>query len=192
MEEERSAMGVMISTGTDVVAFLKDQHEQIKSLFAQILEEKGDARTEQFSVLRRLLAVHETAEEEIVHPVARRVLPDGDEIVQRRLDEENDAKSILAELENIEVASPEFDRRFRELRDMVVTHAESEEQEEFERLAAHLDGSQLERMRTAMKLAEDVAPTRPHAGVESATANILAGPFASMMDRARDALSGKR
>jgi hypothetical protein len=30
-----------------------------------------------------------------------------------------------------------------------------------------------------------------HAGVESMGANILAGPFAAMLDKARDALSGK-
>ncbi|AKU94979.1 hypothetical protein AKJ09_01643 [Labilithrix luteola] len=47
-------------------------------------------------------------------------------------------------------------------------------------------------MRTAAELAENVAPTRPHAGIESAAANLIAGPFASMMDRARDALAAKK
>ena len=35
------------------------------------------------------------------------------------------------------------------------------------------------------------APTRPHAGVESQVANLTAGPFAAMLDRARDAIVGK-
>jgi hypothetical protein len=47
-------------------------------------------------------------------------------------------------------------------------------------------------MRAAVEFAEAVAPTRPHAGVESATANLLAGPFAAMLDRTRDAISGKK
>jgi hypothetical protein len=47
-------------------------------------------------------------------------------------------------------------------------------------------------MRTAVKLAEAVAPTRPHAGVESPMANLLVGPFAAMLDRARDTISGAR
>jgi hypothetical protein len=46
-------------------------------------------------------------------------------------------------------------------------------------------------MRRAVELAEAAAPTRPHPGVESAKANLLAGPFAAMLDRARDVLSGK-
>lgn len=49
---------------------------------------------------------------------------------------------------------------------------------------------ELERMGRAAKLAELIAPTRPHPGVESQSANLLAGPFAVMMDRARDALLG--
>jgi hypothetical protein len=46
-------------------------------------------------------------------------------------------------------------------------------------------------MRRAVELAESTAPTRPHAGVETPTANMLAGPFAAMLDRARDFLTGK-
>jgi hypothetical protein len=46
-------------------------------------------------------------------------------------------------------------------------------------------------MRKAVKFAESVAPTRPHPGVESAPANMLAGPFVAMVDRVRDALHTK-
>lgn len=184
-------MGNMISSGADVVAFLKGQHQEIKALFNQVEATEGDEREEAFFALRRLLAVHETAEEEIVHPVARRVLPDGEGIVQARLREENDAKKELAELEKMDLDSEEFETRFAGFSAKVLTHAESEEMQEFERLGDHLDQSRLERMRGAVKLAESVAPTRPHAGVESQWANVIAGPFASMMDRARDALTGK-
>jgi hypothetical protein len=41
-------------------------------------------------------------------------------------------------------------------------------------------------MAKAVVAAEGIAPTRPHAGVESAKANFVVGPFASMLDRARD------
>ena len=39
-----------------------------------------------------------------------------------------------------------------------------------------------------MQAAEAIAPTRPHAGVESAKLNFAVGPFASMLDRARDVI----
>lgn len=38
----------------------------------------------------------------------------------------------------------------------------------------------------AVRAAEAVAPTRPHPGVESATANTVAGPLLSLFDRTRD------
>jgi hypothetical protein len=53
-----------------------------------------------------------------------------------------------------------------------------------------LEPERLERMRKAAELAEKLAPTRPHPGV-TRTLNLLAGPFASMLDRARDAFAGK-
>jgi hypothetical protein len=41
-------------------------------------------------------------------------------------------------------------------------------------------------MAAAIKAAEATAPTHPHPGVETATANLVAGPFAAVVDRARD------
>jgi len=184
-------MGTMIKTGNDVVSFLKRQHQQIKTMFEQVMTTRGEERASVFYALRRMLAVHETAEEEIVHPAARRELPDGEQIVAARLLEENEAKRVLTELEDLDLDSAEFATKFRTLRTAVLAHAESEEREEFDRLATRLDSTRLERMRKAAEFAEKVAPTRPHPGVESATANLLVGPFAAMVDRSRDALSGK-
>lgn len=180
---------ITIKTGDDVVSFLKDQHERIKRLFGQVLAATGAQRQEAFQQLRRLMAIHETAEEEIVHPAATRALTDGQAIVARRLEEENIAKQELTALEAVEPNSPEFETRLRALLAAVLAHAQAEEREEFAQLAAKLDEPRLVRMRKAVQLAEAIAPTRPHPGTESAAANILAGPFLSMLDRARDALS---
>lgn len=189
--KERLSMGTMISSGVDVVTFLKEQHEQIKAAFKQVTTSTGKDREDAFFALRRLLAVHETAEEQIVHPAARGALPGGNSIVEARLSEENEAKKVLSELEKLDVNMIEFETKLSGLASSVIAHAEAEERYEFEPLADRLDQSRLERMRKAVSFAERVAPTRPHAGVESATANMLVGPFASMLDRARDALSGK-
>jgi hypothetical protein len=43
-------------------------------------------------------------------------------------------------------------------------------------------------MAGAVRAAERIAPTHPHAGIESAAANFAVGPFASMIDRARDVI----
>lgn len=180
-----------VENARDVVSFLKAQHEQIKAMFQKVITSVGSEREQAFLDLRRLLAVHETAEEEIVHPRAKSELSDGDAVVDARLREEHEAKEALTELEKLEVDSTEFETKFRTLQADVVAHAEAEEHQEFERLAAELDAATLERMRNAVRMAEAMAPTRPHPGVESPGANALAGPFAMMLDRARDAINGK-
>jgi hemerythrin superfamily protein len=180
-----------IGDAADVVSFLKAQHRQIRSLFERVSAVSGGEREHAFTDLRRLLAVHETAEEEVVHPRVRREFTDGDVIVTARLNEEVAAKEMLAALEKLDVDSEEFAAGLEQLRDDVIAHAEAEETEEFSRLAAALDDKQLERMRRVAALAEKTAPTHPHPGVELRGENLLAGPFAAMLDRARDAITGK-
>ena len=177
---------IKIDSAADVVAFLKSQHEEIKGLFTQVTGAHGEERKQIFADLRRLLAIHETAEEEIVHPRAKSELDDGEAVVSARLHEEHEAKEILSKLEKLDVDSPEFEERLSSFRQDVIAHAEAEEREEFSKLAAELDEGQLHRMRKAVELAEKTAPTHPHAGVESRTANLVAGPFAAMLDRAKD------
>jgi hemerythrin superfamily protein len=181
----------MAQAAVNVVQFLVGQHEQIKSSFAETLAASGKAREKAFVELRRLLAVHETAEEEIVHPRAKRKLPNGDKLVGARLEEEHEAKTVLAELEKLDVDDQSFTDKLTKLRDAVLEHAEQEEKQEFAKLEQDLSSDELEHMGRAAKLAEAIAPTRPHAGVESQLANLFAGPFAAMMDRARDTIMGK-
>lgn len=180
-----------IKSSADVVDFLVSQHHQIKSKFAETLEASGEAREKGFVELRRLLAVHETAEEEIVHPRAKRKIADGAAVVDQRLEEEHEAKTVLQKLEKLDVNSEEFTRELTKLRDAVIDHAEHEEHDEFAKLGQELSDDELERMGRAAQLAEAIAPTRPHAGVESQIANLAAGPFAAMLDRVRDAIAGK-
>jgi hemerythrin superfamily protein len=180
-----------LPTGKDTVTFLKSQHERVKDLFEQVFATRGTARERAFFDLRRLMAVHETAEETIVHPAARRILPDGDDEVTMRLREENEAKKALTELETLDVNSAEFEMKLSALRNNVLEHAKREEREELDRMGSLMDPKRLERMGRAIEIAEAIAPTRPHPGVETATANFIVGPFASMMDRVRDAIEGK-
>jgi len=178
-----------VQSTDDVVKFLKDQHNLIKDMFDEVFSASDPkAREKAFTDLRQLLAVHETAEEMVVHPRVRREMASGDEIVDARLQEEHEAKQKLSKLESMDVASKEFIDELTEFRDAVIDHAKHEENEEFNKLERKLGADDRERMAKAVLAAEAIAPTRPHPGVESAKANFAVGPFASMLDRARDAI----
>ena len=176
-----------VQSTDDVVKFLKGQHDLIKDMFEEVFSASDPkAREKAFVELRQLLAVHETAEEMVVHPRARNEIADGDEIVDARLREEHEAKEQLSKLEGMDIDSKDFLEELTKFRDAVVEHAEAEENEEFNKLQRKLDSDDLGRMAKAVLAAEAIAPTRPHPGVESAKANFAVGPFASMLDRARD------
>ena len=180
---------MIVQSPEEVVAFLKAQHDLIEDMCDEVLHASDPkAREQPFIALRQLLAVHETAEEMIVHPRVRREFEGGDAIVDARLKEEHDAKQQLSKLENLDITSQQFIDEFTKLRDAVLEHAEHEENEEFPRLQQKLDADELKQMATAVKAAEAIAPTRPHPGVESAKLNFALGPFASMLDRAHDAI----
>jgi hypothetical protein len=133
--------------------------------------------------------VHETAEEEIIHPLAR-TLPGagGDDMVDDRLAEERVAKQTLVTLVEGGVDADGFDTGLLLLRQAVLTHARHEERYEFPHLRQHVPPERLRRLAAALLAAEAFAPTRPHPGTESATANVVAGPALAIIDRVRDAV----
>jgi hemerythrin superfamily protein len=178
---------MIIESPDEVIAFLKAQHNLIEDMFDQVLHASDpQAREKPFVQLRQLLAVHETAEEMVVHPRVRREVDAVDSIVNARLEEEHEAKELLSRIEKIDITSQQFIDELTKLRDAVLDHALHEEKYEFPRLEQQLDADELKRLTSAVRAAEAIAPTRPHAGVESPMLNFAVGPFASMIDRARD------
>jgi hemerythrin superfamily protein len=169
----------------DVVDLLLTQHARVEEQFLLVLGATGAARQEAFDDLVRLLAVHETAEEEVVHPLSRSIAG-SDGIVDDRLQEERQAKELLSELVDADVDSSGFEASLLVLRTAVLTHARYEERYEFPRLRAKLPPDRLRALVPLVRAAEAAAPTRPHPGTESATANLVAGPALAVADRARD------
>ncbi|WP_137969743.1 hemerythrin domain-containing protein [Streptomyces antimycoticus] len=172
----------------DVVALLMRQHGEIRNLFDEVERSAGDDRRDAFRRLVRMLAVHETAEEEVVHPVARRSFDGGEGVVEDRLREEKQAKEKLSRLDGMDTADAGFLPSLRELRTEVMAHARAEERYEFVQLRRRTGADRLAHMAKAVKAAEAMAPTHPHPGVETAAKNILAGPVAAMIDRTRDTI----
>jgi hemerythrin superfamily protein len=153
----------MAEPGTDaqdVVDLLTSQHEQVKALFTRLKNVKGEAAREPFDELRRMLAVHETAEEEVVYPALRQ--QGADDIVQARLAEESDAKQVLADLEKMGPTAPTFASELAGFEKAVLAHAEAEEREVFPRLTQNVDSDERRKMGRAVLAAEAVAPTHPH------------------------------
>ncbi|MEU7578907.1 hemerythrin domain-containing protein [Streptomyces sp. NPDC041068] len=164
------------------------QHGDIRNLFDEVEQATGAARKDAFRRLVRLLAVHETAEEEVVHPFVRRSLPGGEGVVEDRLAEERAAKELLARLDDADTDDPKFRSELAGLRADVMAHARAEERYEFIHIRRTAAPERLTSLARAVEAAEAMAPTRPHPGTESAAKNLALGPVTALVDRTRDAV----
>jgi hemerythrin superfamily protein len=176
-------------TRPDIVNMLIHQHTSVRTLLDRVLSSTGEERQANFNEVRELLARHETGEEMILRPMIRRV-PGGEAVAEGRMAEENEAKQVLAKLEKLDPHSSEFETMFRQFRSSVLDHAATEENEEFPLLAkGTFDEEDLVKAGRKLESAEKAAPTHPHPSAKTTAMNYVAGPFAAMVDRARDLFS---
>jgi iron-sulfur cluster repair protein YtfE (RIC family) len=175
----------------DVVLMLEQQHRQIRRQMEEVLAAEGKERQKAFHRLVRQLMVHETAEEEVVHPFARRAIGGGPQVVSARLTEEKEAEKLLGELYDIVARAPdaaEFSDKFTTLRDSLVAHMESEERFELPQLSKASSKARVQLLAKLARTAEVLAPTRPHPGRDSTAEKVTSGPFLAVADRTRDAV----
>jgi hemerythrin superfamily protein len=180
----------MVDEIRDIAERIELQHVKIRELFLAVTGAGPADRQERFEPLVRLLAVHETAEEEIVYPAVRAMGGEAQAIVSARLTEEDAAKKALADLEGMDAASQEFAAALAKLYQDVDRHATSEEREVLP-LLKRMDAEQRDGMAAAFAAAEAVAPTHAHRmAPESGLGNALLSPFVAIVDRVRDAIRG--
>jgi hemerythrin superfamily protein len=172
----------------DVVEILLRQHDRIREDFILVKAATGAERQQRFDELRALLAAHETAEEMVLRPTT--TMTAGQAVTDARNAEEKEANQMLAALEGLDVNTEAFESAFREFQQAVLAHAAAEEAEEFPFVQAGRTPEQLASMGQVLLAVEKIAPTHPHPSVAgSPLLQWATGPFVSVLDRARDALS---
>ena len=172
----------------DIITLIKDDHDEFRHLLAQIETAAAEDRGELFRTLVAELARHEASEEAIVHPTLRDEAAGGQSVAEEVLEEENQAENLLARMEDMDPATPEFMDAFRSLRDDVVSHAEHEEREEHPKLREALSDSRRQEMAEGWTTLKERAPTRPHPHTpQTPEVRAAVGPIAGVFDRARDA-----
>jgi hemerythrin superfamily protein len=103
-----------------IIDALRQDHDEVRELFARIETAIGDERTTLFQQLVGELIRHEVAEEEILRPVSKRDA--GEDIANARLKEESEAEELLKEMESLDPSSAEFDMKLSKLKAEVERH----------------------------------------------------------------------
>jgi len=168
------------------------QHEMIRQLFDDAARRDAVGQ-ESFRQLVRLLAVHETAEEVVVHPAAAAFGWRGFTVAQARKSEERAAKIALADLEEMDWHDAAFTVALAAFRDDVLAHADAEEQEILPLLDRRCPGVTLEAMDRMFVLIQAIGPTHAHRFAPvGAAGNLAVGPVVGAVDRLRDAVLASR
>ena len=141
--EPQEAVEQPADPGTGLTAALTEQQDHIDQQFRRTLAATREDRHTAFGELAWLIAVHETIEEEIVHPLTRRVDP-AQHLADRLLDEEHRISEALADSARADAAADldELDG-LAVLHDMLAVHTRREEREEFPRLRAAVTAGEL-------------------------------------------------
>lgn len=140
---------------TGVVALVQQDHREIEQMLDRVETSGGAARRDAFDRLASKMKAHETAEEQVVHPLAKQ---EGNaDTVDELVGEENTASQALQRLEGMDVDSDEFERAFAELKRDVLAHAQQEEREEHPGLMHDTPADELERRADLFEQAEEDA-----------------------------------
>ncbi|RAK01565.1 hemerythrin domain-containing protein [Aliidiomarina maris] len=122
---------------------LRADHDKQRALIEHIEATQGDEtqRRDQFSQLKLQLKHHATAEER--HFYAPLIEHDATvEMSRHGIAEHHELDELLAELEDMDMASPGWLQRFKALKDKMLHHFEDEEQGFFQRAGKIFDAQQ--------------------------------------------------
>lgn len=177
----------------DLIDAIIADHREVQAVFTEI-EASEDARNKRELVEHVIaeLVRHSVAEEQYLYPTARKALPDGDELVDHELEEHAEAEQVMKDIENTDSTDPKFPELVGKLIADIRHHLEDEEEDLLPKLRAACDPEQLGELGRKFEQAKKMAPTRPHpAAPDRPPANRVLDPGAGLIDRVRDALSGR-
>ena len=164
-------------------------HVQLDRLLHELDGTTGRAQEEVLTRIDRLVFSHAFAEETVLWPVMRRVLPDGEELTLRIEHEHQQINELVRRLEGSRHTDPGRAQLLDQVVQLLDEDVRDEEDVVLPQLQAALDRKQLNRLGRSWDTVRHVAPTRAHPVVSRRPpGNVLAAAPLSVIDRSRDAL----
>ena len=170
-----------------VLARQRCDHIQLDQLLHELDRTAGAEQEEVLQRIERLVFSHAFAEETVLWPVIRRVLPDGDALTLQVEQEHQEVNELVAALERDGLDHPERPARLRRLVEVLREDVRDEEDVLFPRLQEALGLDELRALGRRWALMARLSPTRPHPTVSRRPpGNALSGLPLSVIDRTRD------
>ena len=175
--------------GGPVSVLTRQKRDHVK-LDRMLHELEAAKPAEQDQVLRRIYRLvfpHAFAEESVLWPVLRRILPDGEAITLQIEQEHQEVNELVTRLEGMSVDHPERPRTVARLIEVLREDVRDEEDVLLPRLQEAVPPAQLRRLGVAWEAVRRTAPTRAHPVVaRRPPGNVAAALPLSVIDRLRD------
>lgn len=129
----------------DAVTLLTQQHKEAKALFEKI--EASSDPSEKQRLLNEVvdaLKTHTRIEEEVLYPHIREELRGGSKMFEEAMQEHQEAKKAIKELESLKPDTKEWAQHFEILMHGVLHHATEEEAEMFPKMREQFTADRLE------------------------------------------------
>lgn len=184
----------MATENGDLVSVIVTDHREVEAAFKELESGNGtpEHRRDLADHVITELVRHSVAEEMYMYPAAREHLPDGDKLADHELKEHAEAEKIMKDLDGVDATDPKFDELMGKLMSEIRHHIEDEEGDLLPKLQQECSPEQLQELGEKVTKAKKAAPTHPHpAAPDKPPADKILGPGAALVDRMRDALSGR-
>jgi len=175
--------------GKDVIEIIIEEHRLVDSLGdrfqseTNLKEKQGIAHN-----LIKLLSIHAVCEEAALYPYMRKILPNGDRLVEHALREHQEIKEDLYRLDQMTIDQPGYSGQLMKALKDTQHHVKEEESELLPKLRAKSSAEELEQMRTEFLRAKAMAPSRPHPSApNNPPMNKVVGAATMPVDAVRDA-----
>lgn len=178
----------------DAFGVLKNDHNAVKAMLAEL--EVGSLTGEQRKRLADRLVMeeskHEAVEEMYFWPAVRERVAGGDDLAERAISQETEGKGVLDQIDKAGEDDTQLRRLIAQFATAGRAHIAYEEEQVWPRLTQVMGAADLERLGEQLEQAKKTAPTRPHPHTPPNPGTLkAAGPAAALVDRVRDAASGR-
>jgi hemerythrin superfamily protein len=170
-----------------VLARQRADHVDLDRLLDELDGTTGTVQEEVLRRIDRLVFSHAFAEETVLWPVLRRVLPDGDALTLQVEKEHQEVNELVSALEADGPDDPRRPARLARLVEVLREDVRDEEDVLFPRLQEAVTAEELRRLGRRWELMRRLSPTRSHPTVSRRPpGNALSGLPLTVLDRTRD------
>ncbi|WP_248958300.1 hemerythrin domain-containing protein [Sphaerisporangium perillae] len=185
----------------NVFEVLERDHQEVKRLMDELEERPRGGADEQERMRQRKNQVrqliieeskHEAVEEEYFWPAVRDLVPQGKELAEHAIKQEQQAKYVLNDLIDYEPGVARFEEMLGDFINDAREHIAYEEEQVWPELRLVISPERAMELGTKIQKAKRLAPTRPHPHTPPRPGLLkAAGPFVGAADRIRDLVAAR-